>query len=105
MEEEILSGKNELEFAFIIYTFEKISEIGDLFGDYIEYKEKYNELLSKKENDQDIWFDLFNKYSKRVLIDWISALIDAIENKNNPSIKSFLGFNLRNRKQILPHIL
>lgn len=85
MEETVLIKKNELEFAFIIYTFEKISEIGDLFGDYIEYKEKYDELLSKKENDQDIWFDLFDKYSKRVLVDWINALIDAIVNKKHIS--------------------
>lgn len=73
--------KTNLDPHFIGETYKTISEIGDKIGEYIEFKEKYKELIIKQEDNRDSWIDFFEKYFKRVLADQAKKLIDVVKNR------------------------
>ncbi len=78
-----MAEKNNLYsfYAYIGEQFNKISEIADKIGEYKEFKEKYSELLSKKEADGKIWDDFLTKFYARVLEDWAKWMIDVIKSR------------------------
>jgi hypothetical protein len=93
--------KQKLDPFFIGEMYKSISQIGDRFGEYRSFKEKYMEFICKKDVDFEKLYDFLCKYFTRVQIDWIVYLINLTQKNNSVELFSKLCNDLRDYKKEL----
>ncbi len=93
----------ENSFSYYSYHYNIILKVSSQFGDYTEFKNRYQQIISKKPIDEQVCTKFLIKFFKKVLEDGIKFFLSMIEKENHLKLKS--GEEIEKLKEIKEKIL